>query len=56
MVQDRYVTRDCVHAWQAARPEIDVRWLDGGHVTGALCGFPTVRHCILQAIPQHETA
>lgn len=48
----RYIARDCVEEWRRARPNIEVRWVAGGHVTGALLQFASVRSAIQEVLEE----
>lgn len=48
--QDRYVSHKSVDVWKATRPDMHVRWVRGGHVTGAMFRFPYITQAILEVI------
>lgn len=51
----RYVTRESIPHWRAARPRMHVHWVKGGHVTGSVLRINDITRAIAAAVGcRHE--
>lgn len=42
----RYIAHECVDAWKRARPQVEVQWVNSGHVTGSILQARAMAHAI----------